>query len=196
MAVRGDDGRGRFPPCSTVSSGAGFRSRSSVPSKGEISRATRGCRVPSEKTFAQAFAARWIWSDARLERPDLLHVLDDQMVDVASPYPRQASSLRSNCGRFCDRERGLKLSRRWCRRLIATGPDLADELVDGLASRPRHRPDSAGISRQREPDDEARWPGQIPVIGAGGPREEISGLCGLHRGGPAGCQMPGMTSNS
>ena len=123
------------------------------------------------------FAARWIWSDSRLERPNLLHALDDQMADVAValsetgqvPYVQTVAA-------FATVKRGLKLSRRWCGRLVATDPDLAYDLVhelgiprDGVVLIER------GIIAGGEPLPRKRV-GTIPVIGAGGPVEELLGL--------------------
>ena len=46
---------------------------------------------------------------------------------------------------FATVERGLRLSRKWCRRLIATSPDLADELTVSLGVPPAgHRSHSTG----------------------------------------------------
>jgi glycosyltransferase involved in cell wall biosynthesis len=125
----------------------------------------------------RAFAARRIWAEPRFERPDLLHVLDDELVDVALgvseigqlPYVQTVAD-------FATIERGLRLSRQWCRRVIATSPDLAVELADGLripaegiAFIPHGFPAQPGPMPKP-----AAW--TIPVIGAAGPREEISGL--------------------
>ena len=107
----------------------------------------------------------------------MLHVLDDELVDVALglseigqvPYVQTVAD-------FATIERGLRLSRQWCRRVIATSPDLAVELAHGLRIPPEgialipH-----GFPAQPEPTPKpAAW--TIPVIGAAGPREEISGL--------------------
>jgi glycosyltransferase involved in cell wall biosynthesis len=145
----------------------------------DLARDPRALTVPSlKKRFLRPFAARWIWPDPRLKRPDLLHVLDGGMVDIAIalsetgqvPYVQTVAD-------FATVARGLKLSRHWCRRLIATEPDLAHELVqglgvprDGIALIPH------GIAGGQEPSLRKPKESTIPVIGAGGPLEEVSGL--------------------
>jgi len=127
--------------------------------------------------WLRAVAVRRLWSEGRLEHPDLIHVAHDEMVDVAlalsetgeAPYVQTVSGFRSI-------ERGLRLSRRWCRRLVAASPDLARDLVDELgvpADRIVVIP--PGIPFQH---DSARKAGawNVPVIGAGGPHGEASGL--------------------
>ena len=140
MAVReATTTRGLCPPCSTVSSSAGFRSRFSARQKPETSHTTRGVlEVPFlNKRLLRPFAGRRIWSDSRLERPELLHALHDQMVDLALALSDigQVPYVQTVAG-FATVERGLRLSRQWCRRLIAQGPDLADELAYGLGVPP------------------------------------------------------------
>jgi glycosyltransferase involved in cell wall biosynthesis len=73
-------------------------------------------------------------------------------------------------------ERGLRLSRRWCRHLVATGPDLAGELIDGLrvpSQRVAVIPPGIVPSQQPLP---ACGAGRVPVIGAGGSLDERSEL--------------------
>ncbi len=127
--------------------------------------------------WLRAIAVRRLWSEGQLERPDLIHVAHDEMVDVAlalsetgeAPYVQTVSGFRSI-------ELGLRLSRRWCRRLVAASLDLARELVEEL-----------GVPSERvvvippgipPADNSARKAGgwNVPVIGAGGPHEEASGL--------------------
>jgi glycosyltransferase involved in cell wall biosynthesis len=149
-----------------------------ISKKEDLASDPRALEVPLFWTgLLRAFAARRIWAEPRLERPDVLHVLDDELVDVALglseigqiPYVQTVAD-------FATIERGLRLSRQWCRRVIATSTDLAVELADGLRIPPEgialipH-----GLPAQPEPMPKpAAW--TIPVIGAAGPREEISGL--------------------
>src|SRR5262249_8956408 len=73
-------------------------------------------------------------------------------------------------------ERGLRLSRRWCRHLVATGPDLATELIQGLgvpAERITVIPPGV-LPSPSPPRRSDAW--GVPVIGTGGPLEERSGL--------------------
>jgi glycosyltransferase involved in cell wall biosynthesis len=130
-----------------------------------------------KKRWLRSLAARRIWSDGRLQSPDLLHVADLEMADLALAMSetRRLPYVQTVAG-FDALERGLRLSRRWCRRLIATNPDLFDELVRELGV------PSAGITlvppgvptaRDFPPEDRG-W--KVPVIGTGGPFEGVSGL--------------------
>ncbi len=127
--------------------------------------------------WLRGFAARTVWSDVQVERPDLIHVVDDEMMDLAPgisegarrPYIQTVADFRTL-------ERGLRLSRRWCRHLVATGPDLAAELIGGLGIPPeRITVIPPGILAAQRPGSGAS-PWGVPVIGAGGPLEERSGL--------------------
>ncbi|MGP0065772.1 MAG: glycosyltransferase family 4 protein [Isosphaeraceae bacterium] len=128
-------------------------------------------------SWLKGFAARSIWADNRLERPDLVHVVHDEMMDTALtlsessrlPYIQTVANFRTV-------DRGLRLSRRWCRQLVATGPDLAGQLIDVLGvPEDRVRIIPPGISPPEEPL-RLTGSGRVPVIGMGGPLEEGSGL--------------------
>ena len=91
------------------------------------------------------------------------------------PYVQTVSGFRNL-------ELGLRLSRRWCRRLVAASLDLARDLVEEL-----------GVPSERvvvippgipPADNSARKAGgwNVPVIGAGGPHEEASGSVGVPQG--------------
>jgi glycosyltransferase involved in cell wall biosynthesis len=129
------------------------------------------------KRWLRIIAARRIWSDERVERPDLLHVAGDEMVGLALALSESGGLpyVQTVAG-FDALERGLRLSRRWCRRLVATNADLALELVRELgvpAARIAVVP--PGISPARDPARADRaW--RVPVIGTGGPRESVLGL--------------------
>ena len=125
----------------------------------------------------KGFAARALWSDERLRRPTLMHVIHDEMMDTALsvsessqlPYVQTVAHFRTT-------EKGLRLSRQWCRHLVATGPDLATELVESLDV-PAHRVTviPPGIVPPEEPL-RLTGTGRVPVIGTGGPIDEGSGL--------------------
>jgi glycosyltransferase involved in cell wall biosynthesis len=127
--------------------------------------------------WLRGFAAGWVWSDDRLERPDLLHVVQDEMTEVALalsetrqvPYLQAVTSFRTA-------ERGVRLNRHFCRRLIVTGSDLAEELIQELgipAKRIVVIP--PGIVPPREPClTSGTW--KVPVIGTGGALDDGSGL--------------------
>ena len=68
-----------------------------------------------------------------LERPDLLHAVDDEMDDVALALAETAGlPYYQTVSRFETISRGLRLSRRWCRGLVATSVDLGQALIDEL----------------------------------------------------------------
>jgi glycosyltransferase involved in cell wall biosynthesis len=127
--------------------------------------------------WLRAFAIRGLRTDENLERPDVFHVLDDDMADIALdlsdnlglPYIQSVSQ-------FGSLDRGLRVSRRWCRRLVATSRDLASELIGALGV-PGDRlvvipPGIApAVALSAKPRD-----GRVPVIGTGGPFEEASGM--------------------
>ena len=174
----GDHHSWPLPPLLDCLERRGFQSQVLCTSRGvDLASDPRALEVPSlKKRMLRPFGHRWMWSDSRLERPNLLHALDDQMADVALalsetgqvPYVQTVAA-------FATVERGLKLSRRWCGQLVATDPDLAYDLVhelgiprDGVVLIER------GIIAGGEPLPRKRV-GTIPVIGAGGPVEELSG---------------------
>ncbi len=117
----------------------------------------------------RAWAARSLWLDDQIERPELVHVVHDEMSEAALilaesgglPYLQTVADFRTV-------ERGLKLSRRWCRHLVAIRPELADGLVEGLGV-PSSRVSviAPGIvpAVEKRP---AVVPGHVPVIGTGG----------------------------
>jgi glycosyltransferase involved in cell wall biosynthesis len=138
----------------------------------------RALEIPTlGSRWLRGFAARSLRADDRVHRPDLIHVVHDEMIDAALalsessqlPYIQTVSDFQTL-------ERGLRLSRRWCRHLVATGPDLAGELIEGLgvpAERVAVIP--PGIVPPREdPQPSSTW--EVPVIGTGGPLDEGSGL--------------------
>jgi glycosyltransferase involved in cell wall biosynthesis len=127
--------------------------------------------------WLKGFAARSLWSDDRLERPDLVHVVHDEMIDTA-PTLCESSQLPyiQTVAHFRTVERGLRLSRRWCRHLVVTGPDLAAELVESLGVPERCvTVIPPGIVPPEEPF-RLSGSGRVPVIGTGGPVDEGSGL--------------------
>jgi glycosyltransferase involved in cell wall biosynthesis len=117
-----------------------------------------------------------LWSDARLQRPDVVHVIDDEMADVGLAMCESAR-LRyvQTITRFGTVAHRLKVSRRWCCGLVATSSDLAQELVDELGiPADRIATISPGIT-VNPPVGHMPEPGKVPVIGTGGSLEEASG---------------------
>ena len=127
--------------------------------------------------WLRTFAVRGLWSNGQLIRPDLLHVLHDEMGDVALALSETGSlPYVQTVSRFGTVGRGLRLSRRWCRRLVATSPDLAHELIEELgvpADRLAVIPPGMAPSPATSPK---AADGKVPVIGTGGPLEEASGM--------------------
>ena len=123
------------------------------------------------------WAARSLWARDPLQRPDLIHVVHDEMSEAALtvsessglPYIQTVADFRTL-------GRGLRLSRQWCRQLVAIRPDLASGLVQELGV-----PESRvvvippGIALPDEPVRQLAV-GRVPVIGAGGPLDEVSGM--------------------
>jgi glycosyltransferase involved in cell wall biosynthesis len=138
----------------------------------------RAVEVPTlGNRWLRTFAVRGLWSHGQLVRPDLLHVLHDEMSDIALALSESGSlPYVQTVSRFGTVGRGLKLSRRWCRRLVVTSPDLAHELIEELrvpADRlvvvlPGMAPNPPTLARATD--------GKVPVIGTGGPLEEASGM--------------------
>ena len=110
-------------------------------------------------------------------RPDLVHVIHDEMSEAALilsessqlPYIQTVADFRTL-------GRGLRLSRRWCRQVVAIRPELADGLVSELGV-PELRVTviAPGIALPEEPTREPAA-GRVPVIGTGGPLDDVTGL--------------------
>jgi glycosyltransferase involved in cell wall biosynthesis len=122
-------------------------------------------------------AARSLWLRDELQRPDLMHVIHDEMVEAALsisessglPYIQTVADFRTL-------GRGLRLSRRWCRRLVAIRPELAAAMVGELGvPRSRVAVIAPGIPLPDQPARVANGE-KVPVIGTGGPLDEVSGL--------------------
>ncbi len=127
--------------------------------------------------WMRGWAARSLFSREHLVRPDLVHVIHDEMSEAALivsecfglPYIQTVADFRTL-------GRGLRLSRRWCRQVVAIRPELADGLIAELGV-----PDlrvtviAPGIAL---PDEPAREPAadRVPAIGTGGPLDDVSGL--------------------
>lgn len=133
-----------------------------------------------ENHWLRGFAIRGFLANDRLERPDLLHVVDDEMGGVALDLSETAQiPYIQTVSRFETAGRGLRLSRRWCRKLIATSSDLAHELVAQLGV-PRERievipPGVAPPIARTRTSGNGNGNGKVPVIGTGGHLEEASG---------------------
>ncbi len=121
------------------------------------------------------------WAARRLRpkktaRPDLLHALGMEMAPAAIalaehwqvPYVLTIDEFLPPGGR-------LRLSRKWCRALVATGADLAEDLRLHLGV-PESR--IAAVSPGLRLPEHPATPGvnRVPVIGAAGPMDADSGF--------------------
>jgi glycosyltransferase involved in cell wall biosynthesis len=126
--------------------------------------------------WLRSFFLRNFWANSPLERPDLLHAIDDEMGDVVLALAETIGlPYYQTVSRFETIARGLRLSRRWCRGLIVTSLELHQALVDELgvpAERIAVVP--PGLTPCPQPFG-GTGPGKVPVIGTGGPLEEASG---------------------
>jgi glycosyltransferase involved in cell wall biosynthesis len=125
----------------------------------------------------RGWVARALWTRGQLVRPHLMHVIHDEMSEAALilsecsrlPYIQTVADFRTV-------GRGLRLSRRWCRQVVAIRPELADRLVAELGvPESRVAVIAPGIALPEEPTREAAV-GRVPVIGTGGPLDDMSGL--------------------
>lgn len=131
-----------------------------------------------------ALGSRWLKTlsirrlqlEAGFEHPCVLHVLHEPMAAVGLAL---ADSWRlpyvQTVDDFGILERGLKLSRRWFRGLIATSPELADELVQGLGF-PADRISLIAPGVAPAPAAPRSIDRKIPVIGTAGRSREKSGF--------------------
>jgi glycosyltransferase involved in cell wall biosynthesis len=83
--------------------------------------------------WLRSWAVRRLWSDPRAARPDVVHALDESTSTAALVLSESAKILYlQSVNNFATLETGLKLSRRWCRRIVAGSHDLAGDLVRDL----------------------------------------------------------------
>jgi glycosyltransferase involved in cell wall biosynthesis len=126
--------------------------------------------------WRRAFAARRLWFDEGLKRPELLHVISTELAPVGLgiadhwriPYLLTVDEFLPPGGR-------IRVSRRWCRGLIAPSDALAADLTRELAvpadSLTIIRP---GIAIPEESLATTRR-GVVPVIGTAGPLVPTAG---------------------
>lgn len=130
-----------------------------------------------EGRWRQALAVRELRLGERIARPNLVHVLEASMAEVGlaiaehwrMPYLLTVDEFLAPGGR-------LRLSRRWCRGLIAPSRELAEDLRDDLGvpaemvtevhpgiEPPSERPPRGGEA-------------SLPVVGAAGPLVASAGF--------------------
>jgi glycosyltransferase involved in cell wall biosynthesis len=137
----------------------------------------RAIEVPQlAKRWWRALAVRSLWADARVSRPDLVHSLDAAMASTALAMAEIAGiPYVQSVNNFSTLETGLRLSRRWCRRVVAACDELAEDLVNDLAV-----PDwFIAVIPPGVPDPGPESPAigikGVPVVGATGSSEDVSG---------------------
>jgi glycosyltransferase involved in cell wall biosynthesis len=144
--------------------------------------------VPDERLFVapglgrswqKSLAVRRLGIGATIRRPDVLHVGQLSVAAVGLAIAEHwGLPYLLTVDEFPGPRDRLRLSRRWCRRLTAASPELADELVRGLGA-----PEAfvsvilPGIALPPE-DASGRAPrsGRVPVIGTAGPLVPASGF--------------------
>jgi glycosyltransferase involved in cell wall biosynthesis len=127
--------------------------------------------------WLRGWATHWLPSDPRLDRPALIHVLDESLSDVAIGLAEsmRVSYIQSVSG-FRTIEQGLKISRRWCRCVAVTNRELASDLISELGVPPELiAVVPPGIVCPHVPERGQKWTG-VPVIGAGGTIDRSSGF--------------------
>jgi len=126
--------------------------------------------------WRKTLSIRRLQLEAGFEHPCVLHVLHEAMAAVGLAL---ADSLRlpyvQTVDDFGILERGLKLSRRWFRGLIATSPELAHELVQELGF-PADRIALIAPGVSAAPSAPRAIDRKIPVIGTAGRSRENSGF--------------------
>src|SRR4051794_647712 len=127
--------------------------------------------------WQHAFAARRLRFDEALKRPDLLHVIDPAMAEVGlaiADHWKLPYVLTLN--EFLPHGARLRVSRRWCRGLIASSRELANDLVRNLGvARDFLAVVPPGIDTTAECWVTTRR-GVVPVIGTTGPLVASAGI--------------------
>ncbi len=127
--------------------------------------------------WQRALTVRRLHLGGGLKRPDLLHVLDPGMGPVALALAeRWQVPYVQTVDEFADSHTAIRVSRRWCRRLVAASGELATDLARNLGI-----PEDVlavvhpGIAA---PEEAPICPGagRVPVIGTAGPLTSKSGF--------------------
>jgi L-malate glycosyltransferase len=127
--------------------------------------------------WLRSWAVRRLWTDSRVTRPDLVHALDESMASVALALSEIAEvPYVQSVNAFSTLKTRLRLSRRWCRRIVATSDDLAHDLVSALGV-----PAGMitvilpGVIEPAPPSAETGVKG-VPVVGATGSSQDVAGF--------------------
>jgi len=85
------------------------------------------------RRWRMPLAVRGLRFGERLNRPDLCHVLQSRVSDVGLAIAEHCRvPYVQTIDEFVPADGRLRLSRRWCRRLVATSRELADDLTSKL----------------------------------------------------------------
>ena len=128
--------------------------------------------------WRQSFAIRGLRLGERLERPDLIHVLQTRMIDVGLAIAEHwRVPYVQSIDEFVPAGESLRASRRWCRGLLASSQELADELtsafsVPSVMIQVVH----PGIEASEEPTSRRPADRRVAVIGTAGPLIASSGF--------------------
>jgi glycosyltransferase involved in cell wall biosynthesis len=132
--------------------------------------------------LARAWSRPWAVRQAEFLREpdgrvDLLHAIGEEAAEaVLALAEHHRLPYLLSLVEFPTPEPSLRTSRRWCRRILATGDDLAAALLRQLGI-----PESAMVvippGIETHPDEHLPLvPGRVPVIGAAGTSDPASGL--------------------
>jgi glycosyltransferase involved in cell wall biosynthesis len=127
--------------------------------------------------WLRSLAVRRLWSDLRALGPELVHALDDATSSVALALCEiGALPYIQSVNRFAALETGLRLSERWCRRIVAASHDLAGDLVKELGV-------PSGLISVILPGVVDPAPGKaesavkgVPVVGTTGSSQDVAGF--------------------
>lgn len=140
---------------------------------------------PLQSRLTRWWHLRRLASEVRSLEIDLIHVIDPSMAEtglVLAEWLQRPYVLTLDT--FLPPGSRLNLARRWCRGVIATGQDLAHDLIRNLrlppelvrVIRPGIEPIEACPGPESTPADAPSRPGAVPVIGAAGRLASGSGL--------------------
>jgi glycosyltransferase involved in cell wall biosynthesis len=139
----------------------------------------RAIEVPAlANRWLRPFRLRRLWSDSRVSRPHVLHALDDSLSSIALalcetagiPYVQSVNS-------FSTLKSGLRVSRRWCCRIVAASNELAGDLVTELRIPARLiTVIPPGVVETDSAPRENPAIKSVPVIGTTGTSEDFAGF--------------------
>ena len=129
------------------------------------------------RRWSLPWASRGLGLDRDGGRPRVLHVLGAGMSEAGlAVAERWRLPYLISIDEFPGRSDRLRLSRAWCRGIVATNPELASALVRDYGIPPALiRCIPRGVARPEDPEKPSRS-GRVPVVGAAGPLVAASGF--------------------